>query len=144
MNTGRRWYLVAWDEEREAWRTFRVDRIDRNVSTGGRRFQPRELPSQDLATYVSGGGWSAMPCRARVKVFASADAMAERLPGCVGLIEPIDDSTCYFETGSTSYERLALHLLLLGVDFEIREPQELIEEVRQISLRHLRCIGEGK
>src|SRR5580658_5271912 len=27
VNTGRRWYLVAWDSDRKDWRTFRVDRI---------------------------------------------------------------------------------------------------------------------
>ena len=28
VNLGRRWYLVAWDCDREDWRTFRVDRLD--------------------------------------------------------------------------------------------------------------------
>ena len=31
----RRWYLVAYDEDRDAWRTFRVDRIREPRSTGG-------------------------------------------------------------------------------------------------------------
>ena len=28
VNDRRRWYLVAWDTDRDAWRTFRVDRIE--------------------------------------------------------------------------------------------------------------------
>ena len=43
VNLGRRWYLVAWDCEREDWRTFRVDRLERPPAAGA-RFAPRELP----------------------------------------------------------------------------------------------------
>ena len=32
VNLGRRWYLVAWDCDREDWRTFRVDRLDAPVA----------------------------------------------------------------------------------------------------------------
>ena len=47
----RRWYLVAWDLDREDWRTFRLDRIDDAKSTN-RRFVPRPLPAADPATYI--------------------------------------------------------------------------------------------
>ena len=42
VHTGRRWYLVAWDTDRDDWRTFRVDRMSPRVPTGP-RFTPREL-----------------------------------------------------------------------------------------------------
>ena len=29
VNRGRRWYLVAWDRDRDDWRTFRLDRLAR-------------------------------------------------------------------------------------------------------------------
>ncbi|MEE3922022.1 WYL domain-containing protein [Micromonospora sp. BRA006-A] len=66
---GGRWYLVAWDLDRDDWRTFRVDRISPRTPTGP-RFTPRELPGGDVAAYVAGrsagatgpGDW---PCRAR-------------------------------------------------------------------------------
>src|SRR3954452_8936438 len=51
VNLGRRWYLVAWDREREDWRTFRVDRLSRPASTGV-RFTARRLPTKDPAAYV--------------------------------------------------------------------------------------------
>src|SRR5437764_124409 len=51
VNLGRRWYLVAWDRERGDWRTFRVDRLTKPVSTGV-RFAPRKLPTKDAAAYV--------------------------------------------------------------------------------------------
>src|SRR5205085_12113606 len=46
VNLGRRWYLVAWDRRREDWRTFRVDRLTRPASAGG-RFAARTLPAKD-------------------------------------------------------------------------------------------------
>src|SRR5690625_3851006 len=38
-----RWYLVAWDVEREDWRTFRIDRLRPRIPLG-KRFAPRPLP----------------------------------------------------------------------------------------------------
>ncbi|MEU0787365.1 transcriptional regulator [Streptomyces sp. NPDC006173] len=50
---GGRWYLVAWDLDRDDWRTFRVDRIDPRTPTGP-RFTPREVPGGHVAAFVAG------------------------------------------------------------------------------------------
>lgn len=52
VNLGQRWYLVAWDCEREDWRTFRVDRIER-AAPDGTRFAERPPPSDDAAAFVA-------------------------------------------------------------------------------------------
>src|SRR6478736_6152979 len=52
VNLGRRWYLVAWDCDRDDWRTFRVDRLTR-LSPAGARFEPRALPNDDPAAFVA-------------------------------------------------------------------------------------------
>src|SRR5437879_9308016 len=52
VHLGRRWYLVAWDRDRHAWRTFRLDRMTLRHSTGP-HFTPRELPAEDIAAYVT-------------------------------------------------------------------------------------------
>lgn len=54
----RRWYLVAWDRDRDDWRTFRADRIRPRIPAGP-RFTPREPPSRDLADWVTRGTWGA-------------------------------------------------------------------------------------
>ncbi len=54
VNLGRRWYLVAWDCDREDWRTFRMDRLERPAPAGG-RFEPRTLPAEDPAAFVAAG-----------------------------------------------------------------------------------------
>jgi predicted DNA-binding transcriptional regulator YafY len=137
VNTGRRWYLVAWDTDRADWRTFRVDRIQARVTTGS-RFAPRDPPSADLAAYVSRGAW-APTCGARIKLFAAADVVAERLPPGIGVLEPIDRQSCFFEIGASSYERLAMHLVFLGVDFELNGPSELVAEVGRLAERYRRA-----
>jgi predicted DNA-binding transcriptional regulator YafY len=49
---GRRWYLVAYDNERNDWRTFRIDRIT-HAETTGVPVPPRELPADDASTFVT-------------------------------------------------------------------------------------------
>lgn len=137
VNTGRRWYLVAWDTDRTDWRTFRVDRIQQRVAAG-RRFTPREPPSKDLAAYVSRGVSYAPPSRARIMLLAPAELVSKRLPPGVGAIEAIHDDRCMLSIGSTSFENLAMHLGLIGVDFKVEEPQELVDEVRRIADRYRR------
>ena len=142
VNTWRRWYLVAWDTGRKDWRTFRVDRMERCVATAGVRFTPREPPAKDLASYVTQSGVNAR-CRARVKLFAPAEVVAQRMPPSMGMVEAIDGRSCWFETGGSSYEMLAIHVCLLGVDFEIVEPEELLKEVRRLAARFKRAAVPG-
>ena len=39
---GRRWYLLAWDLDRDDWRTFRVDRGHNGVTSTGWRFEAED------------------------------------------------------------------------------------------------------
>ena len=137
VSLGRRWYLVAWDTDRRDWRTFRVDRIEPRLTLGA-RFEPRDPPAQDLAAYVTRGVWYLPRYRARVKLLAPAETVAQRLPPYMGVIEPIDERSCYFEGGAASYENLALHVAMLGVDFEVAEPPELLDQMRILAARMLR------
>lgn len=52
VTADRRWYLVAWDRDRDGWRTFRLDRLVRPQATGG-RFTPREIPGGSAAALVA-------------------------------------------------------------------------------------------
>src|SRR3954447_209784 len=99
VHTGHRWYLVAWDSDRRDWRTFRVDRIQPKPVTGA-RFLPRDPPARDLAAYVSRGVAYAPPCRARVKLLVNADRVVRQWPNGTGLIEPIDEHSCFLQMGA--------------------------------------------
>jgi predicted DNA-binding transcriptional regulator YafY len=135
VNAGRRWYLVAWDCDRRAWRTYRMDRVERPRPAGS-RFQPRELPAADPAAFVAENLMGA-PQRhqARLTLHASADALRERHPGWWGQLEPIDDRRCEYRTGDDSLEWLAIRVCMLGVDFEVHEPPELIDALADLRAR---------
>lgn len=140
VHLGSRWYLVAWDSGRSDWRTFRVDRIDAKISVG-QRCPPRQPPAKDLARYVAQGAFVAPPCRARVKLHVPAEAAMGRLPYCIGLIEPVDERSCYYDMHGANYESLAMHVILLRVDFTIDGPEELVVEVRRVIDRYMRSIS---
>ena len=142
VNWGRRWYLVAWDRDREDWRNFRVDRLTLKPPMGP-RFDPRELPDEDLARFVS-GRVSAAPWRAtaQVTVHAPAEAVAERVPRFVGPIRAVDAETCVLSTGNESPESLAAYLGMIGFDFTVDSPPELVAAVRELGRRHLRAVGD--
>ncbi|HEY2398365.1 MAG TPA: YafY family protein [Solirubrobacteraceae bacterium] len=139
VNHGRRWYLVAWDRRREDWRTFRVDRLARPAATGV-RFVPRQLPAKDAAAYVE-QSITAAPNRfeAVVTLHAAAEQITSRVPAYWGTIEPIDARTCRFRAGDDDVAWLALRIAMLGVDFEVREPPELVEQLRALASRLARA-----
>ena len=136
VNLGRRWYLAAWDCGREDWRTFRIDRLSRPASTGV-RFQPRKLPAKDAAAYVERSITGA-PHRyeARVTLAVSAAEIERRVPSHWGAtIEPVDDRRCVYRTGDDDLGWLAIRIAMLGVDFVVEEPPELVEHVHALASR---------
>jgi predicted DNA-binding transcriptional regulator YafY len=141
VNYGRRWYLVAWDRMRQDWRTFRLDRLER-LSDAGARFTPRRLPSKDAATYVADSIRSA-PNRfeAVVTLHAAAESISGRVGAQWGSLEPIDGRSCRIRTGDDDLGWLALRIAMIGVDFHVDEPPELVEELRTLSSRLARAIA---
>jgi predicted DNA-binding transcriptional regulator YafY len=134
----RHWYLLAWDCDRQDWRTFRLDRMEPRVPTGP-RFQPRDLPEGgDVARHVSTGVETATwRYRGRVVVHAPAPEIAPKVP--FATVTPLDDSTCTFEAGSDDPQLLALYLGMLGVDFEVHSTSEMAEALADLSDRFRRA-----
>ncbi|MEU0129210.1 MULTISPECIES: YafY family protein [unclassified Streptomyces] len=138
VNWGRRWYLVAWDVDRDDWRTFRVDRLT-PVLPAGPRFAPREDPEGDAAAYVAGkASAAAWRHRARVTVHAPARAVLERINPAVGSVEAVGTDTCVLDTGADSLDSLAVHLGMLGFDFTVTQPPELVGHLRELAARYAR------
>jgi predicted DNA-binding transcriptional regulator YafY len=144
VNDRRRWYLVAWDTDRDAWRTFRVDRIEPRTPTG-LRFTPRALPpDREIAAQVARGiGEATWRYRARVIVHAPAAHVRDRMPIPVEM-EPLGEDQCAFEPGSDHPEMLALYLGLLDADFTIADSPELIDALRRLIRRYQRAIGSSQ
>ncbi|MDP3893817.1 YafY family protein [Nocardioides sp.] len=139
--TGRRWYLLAWDLDREDWRTFRLDRMS-EVEPTTWRFVAREHP--DPAAYVQ-RSVSQAPYRwqARVRVHAPAETVRELVSPSTGEVSVIDDGSCRLEAGADDLEWLALHLTRLDLPLEVEEPVELREVMVRTGTR-MRALAGGE
>lgn len=134
----RRWYLLAYDLDRDDWRTFRVDRMTA-VSARTWRFRPREAP--DAAAYVQEGVASRVyPHRARFLVHAPADTVREQVSASAAVVRPRGDDRCEVLSGGGDLDFVLMHVLLLGHDFEVLDPEELAGRARALAER-LRSAG---
>ncbi|MFJ1701893.1 helix-turn-helix transcriptional regulator [Kitasatospora sp. NPDC088346] len=135
VHTGVRWYLVAWDTARADWRNFRVDRMSLRPPAGP-RFAPRRPPEVDIRDYLS---WEVAlgqyRYQARFTVRAPAHVVAQQVKPTAGLVEPLDEHSCTLRAGSHSLSGLAVYVSVLGFDFTVHEPPELVEHVRLMSDR---------
>jgi predicted DNA-binding transcriptional regulator YafY len=143
VHTGRRWYLVAYDLDREGWRTFRVDRIEAQPKAD-RRFTPRNPPATDIAAYVSQAvSLTRDRYQARVILHAPIQQLINRVPKTVGTLQAIDEHTTLLNTASDWIGGLAIYIANIGVDFEVLDPPELIDEVRELAKRFARASGQA-
>lgn len=143
VSTGRRWYLVAYDLDRADWRTFRVDRVGDPFATGV-RFAPRELPTGSAAEFLRRSMQRHQESYDFEVTFAApAKAVATRAPSWLGVPEPIGEGACRLR-GRTAdaADWLAVRLALLGYEFTVREPAELVESVRELGGRLVRAGGD--
>ncbi|MCF3124101.1 YafY family transcriptional regulator [Streptomyces arenae] len=137
VSTGRRWYLVAYDIDREDWRTFRVDRVAEPFPTGA-RFVPRELPTGDAAEFIraSMSRGHQRSYALDVTFEAPAEFVAARLPSALGTVEPLKGNRCRLRgTVSDSVEWLAVRLAVTDCDFTAHEPGELVDVLRDMGAR---------
>jgi predicted DNA-binding transcriptional regulator YafY len=136
--TGRRWYLMAWDVDRDDWRTFRLDRMREVVATTW-RFRAREHP--DPADYVQRSVTEA-PYRylARVRLRAHPDRVRELVPPQVGRVEDDRDGWCVLVVGGEDLAGLAVRVTRLGFEAQVLEPPEL-RDAAALLARQLRALG---
>jgi predicted DNA-binding transcriptional regulator YafY len=144
VNDRRRWYLVAWDTDRDAWRTFRADRIEPRTPAGP-RFTPRPLPpDREIAAQVARGvGEATWRYRARIIVHAPAAHVRGRLPIPLQ-VEPLGQDRCTFEPGSDHPQMLALYLGMLDADFTIVDSPDLLDALRKLTGRYQRAIDASQ
>ncbi|MFF3226969.1 helix-turn-helix transcriptional regulator [Nocardia suismassiliense] len=133
---GRRWYLIAFDNDRADWRTFRVDRLA-DIHRTGVRVPQRELPDGvDAADWLTRSlSAAAGSVRARVRLPMPIEQAAARIPARNGLLEPIDDNTCLLTTYPDAPEYLARAIVLLPVDYVVLDPPAVAAELRALAER---------
>ncbi|MFC9650779.1 MULTISPECIES: helix-turn-helix transcriptional regulator [unclassified Streptomyces] len=131
----RRWYLLAYDLDRDDWRSFRVDRMT-EVSARTWRFRPREAP--DAAAYVQEGVASRVyRHQARFLVHAPADTVRARIPASAAVVRGRGSERCEVLSGAGDLDYVLTRVLLLGHDFEVLDPPELGDRCRALAERLL-------
>ncbi|MEW5812408.1 MAG: YafY family protein [Actinomycetota bacterium] len=133
VTTGRRWYLLAYDRDRQDWRSLRLDRMT-DVSAVGTMFAAREAP--DAAAYVR-RSISTSPYQhvARVRYQASVDAVAPYFPPGSAEIEPDGPDACIVTAGADDPERMALYLAMVDAEFEILDSPEVADAMLVVGER---------
>ncbi|MBF6059164.1 YafY family transcriptional regulator [Nocardia terpenica] len=135
VNFSRHWYLVAWDVTRNDWRSFRIDRLHPRTPTGP-RFTPRDLPGGDVVTHLSQRlSTEAWSWRATVTLHRPAHDLTDRIWPGMGILEPVDDTSCLLHLGADSPWSLTWMISSLDTDFTVTGPPELIEAVRTLGRR---------
>jgi predicted DNA-binding transcriptional regulator YafY len=142
---GGRWYLVAWDLDRDDWRTFRADRITPRTPIGP-RFTPRELPGGNVAAFVTSrfrgsdgsGDW---PCRGEVILDIPATAVSPYTRD--GIVEEISPNRCRLTLGSWSWPGLAAAIGRFDADIEVIGTPELKDAFTRLARRYANAATNG-
>lgn len=137
VHLARRWYLVAFDLDRDDWRTFRVDRLAATMPTGA-RCAPREEP--DAAELVrTGMAVAAYPIQAVVRLHLPLDEASKMVPSTYALLEADGDHATLMRSGGSDPRWIASYLASFPCRVEVVEPIEVAEALEE----HVRVLLDG-
>jgi predicted DNA-binding transcriptional regulator YafY len=136
--SGYRWYLLAFDTDRDDWRTFRIDRIQGRVRVGS-RCRRRIVPGGDPAAFVkqqlrSAGTETTAP-PGRIRLALSAEQATRRVPSRYATVEPDGEDACIVSTRGAWSQHFLVWMALLDVPIEVLGPPELAEAARALVAR---------
>ena len=86
---------------------------------------------------VAFAGWKV---HGRIGVDAPAEEVLARINPTVGVVESVDDDHCVLVTGGDSVEIVAVWIGMLGLDFHVTEPPELVEALRVQARRYAAAV----
>ena len=128
VTVGRRWYLVAYDLERQDWRSFRLDRLSDPAATRA-RFRRRDVPGGDAAAFVRQGlSRRDRDLRVTVLVHAPAAAVEPRL-GPWATLDPVDEASCRLTMDPTDLTWALFGLGVLGAPFTVEQAPDGFAEL---------------
>lgn len=139
LHTGWCWYLLAWDRTREAWRTFRVDRMEEPFDRGG-PFDRRAISDAEIDAFALALPADTRPVQARMRVLASAAHTREEV-GRYGRVEAIDDTTCWLHVGGEDPLEIARGLLYTDLELRDVEPKAVRDAFEALASRLRRAAG---
>jgi hypothetical protein len=78
-----------------------------------------------------------------VVLHAPLAAMRQRVPPSIGVLEARDADTCLLRCAGYAPGLLELWLIMLDVEFDVLQPSELQQHLRETSARLLRGAASG-
>jgi predicted DNA-binding transcriptional regulator YafY len=138
-----RWYLVAFDLDRDDWRTFRVDRVGPPVATGFKGIT-REAP--DPAGLVAEGvAVRVYEIQARIRFPVPRSVVEDEIPPTIAVIEPgRPNATSTTVAMGGDLDWFAHYLCGLPFPFEVLSPDAVREAVAAHARRLLTYVGAGE
>ena len=104
---------------------------------GAGRFVPDPMEGGDYAAFVlrevAFSGWSV---HCRIAVDAPAGEVLRRINPTVGVVETVDEQHSVLVTGADSVEMVAVWIGMLGIDFHVDSPPELVAHVATLATRY--------
>ena len=141
-----RWYVLCWDEGRDDWRTFRVDRLS-GLELTGVRCEPRELDARDVEKRLM---FPARKQRRRhevqVTVALSAEEAQARFGRWVPEIEKVgENQSRWCVQVVDTYELVhALWWMPAGVDYTVEVAEPLRSAFQDTLERMTQAAGGGQ
>lgn len=143
VHTAERWYLVAWDPAREAWRTLRVDRM-RHPLILRVEFPRKDIPDEALRQFTTRSITTApYRYRATFRMHAPADEVSRHFDATVAQVVAETERTSILTAGSDSPEEFALYIGMCGIEFEVLEGDEVRQAMVEVAERLARGAGAG-
>lgn len=134
---GGRWYLVAWDLDREDWRTFRADRIT------ARPYRAPVHPARAARRRCGRFRGGPVPGFRRLRRLALPRRGDPRAPASEvsrysrdGVVEELGPDRCRLVLGSWSWPGLAADIGRFDADIEVVGPAELRDAFGQLARRY--------
>lgn len=140
----RHWYLLAWDLDRDDWRTFRVDRLQEIAHTQ-MRFEPRPItPEEADELILVATSWVRTKTQHAVIIDMPLAEMKQWFgPWSRGATEEPDGRTRWPVGGNDIRETMfAMSWVPAGVGYETDLAEPGRSELREILERMLQALGD--
>ncbi|MGH9124552.1 MAG: helix-turn-helix transcriptional regulator [Acidimicrobiales bacterium] len=135
VNVERRWYLVAKDLDRQAWRTFRLDRMSDVILTGHRFVPPEGADVPDAGVMVANGlARATYTWQAEVVLTTDLATARSEISPTVGSVEEVEGEVI-LRLGANEVDWLARYVAGLPFGASVRSPPEVRVAVRDLGRR---------
>lgn len=130
VRVGTRWYLVAWAADRQAWRSYAVERVTRVEPVGPQL--TTTPPPADAAAFVRASlATGPRRHRVRVRLHTSADLARTLVDPTMATVED-DGPGCVLTWATDDLDGAARYLVYLNVDFDVLAPVELTAALHRL------------